>query len=299
MTDDAKLETYAHALDKHPDYRVVRRYQRPTHYATPAADDSTIHTGVYLDTETTGFDEDTCKIIELAMVRFRFTSDGRLFDMPSDFDEFNDPGVPIPPEIVTLTGITDDMVKGQHLDQKKIDAFLDGVALVVAHNASFDRRFVEAHLSGFDSLAWGCSASQVPWREAGFESAKLEYLAYRQGFFYSGHRAINDCLAGLHVLAQPLPAVGGTGFAQLVREARSKEVRIYATGSPFETKDILRQRGYRWNTGDNGKPKAWYIDIAESATEAEFAWLRENVFHRSLKLPTTPITPFNRFSSRI
>lgn len=299
MTDDVKLQAYADALQEHPDFRVVRRYQRPAHYDVPAADDSTIHTGIYLDTETTGFDEDTCKIIELAMVRFRFTSDGRLFDMPADYDEFNDPGAPIPPEIVTLTGITDDMVKGQKLDQKQIDAFLEGVALVVAHNAAFDRRFVEAHLSGFESLAWGCSASQVPWREAGFESAKLEYLAYRQGFFYGGHRAINDCLAGLHVLAQPLPELGGTGFARLVQNARAKEVRIYATGSPFETKDILRQRGYRWNTGDNGKPKAWYIDVAQDATDAEMAWLRDNVFHRDVNLPTTPITPFNRFSSRI
>jgi DNA polymerase-3 subunit epsilon len=299
MKDDATLEKYAEALDEHPDFRVVRRYRRPEQYDVPGADDSTIHTGIYLDTETTGFDEDTCKIIELAMVRFRFTSDGRLFDMPAEYDEFNDPGAPIPPEIVTLTGITDDMVRGRRLDQAEIDAFLDGVALVVAHNASFDRRFVEAHLAGFDTLAWGCSASQVPWREAGFESAKLEYLAYRQGFFYSGHRAINDCLAGLHVLAQPLPGTGGTGFAQLVRNARGKDVRIYATGSPFETKDILRQRGYRWNTGENGRPKAWYIDLPEADMEAELAWLRDNVFHRSVTLPTQSITPFNRFSSRI
>ncbi len=139
----------------------------------------------------------------------------------------------------------------------------------------------------------------MPWREAGFESRKLEYLAYRQGFFYDGHRAINDCLAGVHTLAQPLPEVGRTGFAHLIERARGKEQRIYAERSPFETKDTLRLRGYRWNNGDNGRPKSWYRDVDDAALEDELNWLRESIFGRDVQLPTTPITPFNRFSKRI
>jgi DNA polymerase-3 subunit epsilon len=299
MSQPTDLESMAQQLGAHDDYRVIRRYARPAQYAPLPEDHSTLRTGIYLDTETTGFDEDTCKIIELAMVKFRFNSAGELFDMPADYDEFNDPGVAIPEEIVTLTGITDDMVKGKKIVQQEVSDFLQGVALIVAHNAAFDRRFVEAHLQGFEDLAWGCSASQVPWREAGFESRKLEYLAYRQGFFYGGHRAINDCLAGLHALAQPLPDLDGTGFSHLVSNARAKENRIYASGSPFETKDKLRARGYRWNPGDNGKPKAWYIDVSAEATKEEMTWLRDEVFGRPIDLPLTPISPFNRFSSRI
>lgn len=298
-TDDATLAQSAERLGAHPDFRVIRRYAKPERYGDVPEDDSTLRTGIYLDTETTGFDEDTCKIIELAMVKFRFTTGGQLIDFVDEYDEFNDPGAPIPDDIVALTGITDDMVRGAALKQNEIDAFLDGVALVIAHNAAFDRRFCEAHLSGFDKLAWGCSARQVPWREAGFESGKLEYVAYRQGFFYDGHRAITDCLAGLHVLAQPLPEVGRTGFAHLVDNARGKEQRIYAERSPFETKDALRLRGYRWNNGDNGRPKAWYIDVADADVDSELDWLRENIFKRDVSLPMTAITPFNRFSSRI
>ncbi|MEM6640093.1 MAG: 3'-5' exonuclease [Pseudomonadota bacterium] len=294
---ESNIDECARILAAHPDYRLVQRYQRPERYASPPEDESTLRTGVYLDTETTGFDADTCQIIELAMVRFRFTTDGRIVDFAGDYDEFNDPGSPIPDDIVALTGITDDMVRGQMLDHNEISAFLDGVALVIAHNAAFDRRFVEAHLEGFESLAWACSAQQVPWREAGFESRKLEYVAYRQGFFYDGHRAINDCLAGLHMLAQPI--LNSTGFAHLLTNARSKGQRIYAERSPFETKDQLRLRGYRWNNGDNGHPKAWYIDVADDDAETELAWLRSEIFKRQVTLPTTAITPFNRFSQRI
>ena len=190
------------------------------------------------------------------------------------------------------------MVAGQRIDNARLSEFLQGTALLIAHNAAFDRRFTEAHLDGFEEMAWACSQSQVDWRAAGYESSKLEYLAYRSGFFYTGHRAISDCLAGLHLLATPLPD-GSSAFAELLRAARTTQVRIYAQGSPFETKDTLRNRGYRWNPGDNGRPKAWYVDVDEDNYAAEMTFLRDEIFHRNVNLPTERITANNRFSARI
>ena len=86
---DSDLEKLAQRLDSDPDYRVIRRYQRVERYTDYPGDDTTIRTGIYLDTETTGFDEDTCKIIELAMLRFEFASDGRIFGLTAEYDEFN------------------------------------------------------------------------------------------------------------------------------------------------------------------------------------------------------------------
>jgi DNA polymerase-3 subunit epsilon len=48
--------------------------------------------------------------------------------------------------------------------------------------------------------------SQVDWAGEGFEGTKLSYLASQCGFFFDGHRAENDCLAGLEILARPLPS---------------------------------------------------------------------------------------------
>ena len=296
---DTHLERLADRLAESPDYRVVRRLQRVTRYADDPADDTTIRTGIYLDTETTGFDEDVCKIIELAMLKFEFASDGRIFRIVAEYDEFNDPGEPIPEEIVRLTGISDEMVRGQRIDASEVERFFAGVNIVIAHNAGFDRRFVEAHLTGFDALPWACSQSQVDWAGAGFESSKLEYLAYRQGFFYDGHRAITDCLAGVHLLTLPIGDDDHAAFSELLATARTKQTRIYAKGSPFETKDVLRNRGYRWNPGDNGKHKAWYVDVDQADLAAELDFLEQEIFHRKVRLPTEEITPFNRFSSRI
>ena len=73
--------------------------------------------------------------------------------------------------------------------------------LIIAHNASFDRRFLERRFPGFIDKPWACSAGQVPWAEEGLGSRKLDYLLSRFGFFYDGHRAMADCHAVLHLLS--------------------------------------------------------------------------------------------------
>jgi DNA polymerase III subunit epsilon len=73
-----------------------------------------------------------------------------------------DPGRPIPPESTAIHGITDDMVKGQRFDDAAVASLLDGVALVIAHNATFDRPFLEARFPLFEHLHWGCSIRDIP-----------------------------------------------------------------------------------------------------------------------------------------
>lgn len=296
---DSKLETMAQTLGSHDDFRVIRRYQRPAYYSQRPADTTDIKTGIYLDVETTGFDAQSDHIIELAMVKFAFSSDGTLYDLGEEYDELNDPGVPIPEEITQITGIDDDMVKGKVIKPGEVHAFLQDAAIIVAHNASFDRKFVEANFEGFAEKAWACSVTQVDWRAAGFESAKLEYLAYRQGFFYDGHRASIDCLAGIQILSYLLEPELRPAFAQLLEQARKKSYRLWAVNSPFESKDLLKARGYRWNAGNDGRPKAWYKDCDEEQIESEQGYLAEKVYGNAKQLPVEAITPFNRFSARI
>jgi DNA polymerase-3 subunit epsilon len=114
----------------------------------------------------------------------------------------------------------------------------------------------------------------VPWTEAGIESSKLEYLAYRYGFFYEGHRAEIDCRALLEVLRRPFGETGASALKVLLESARMPSLRVWATGSPFETKDVLRARGYRWEP----EARVWYRDLAAAEREAELAWLKESVY---------------------
>ncbi len=272
MTKKA-AETLAIALEAHPDYRVLRRLDVARKLPTLAGMD--VSQAVVLDTETTGLDPATDKVIELAVVKFEYSrATGEVGRVLGVYDGLEEPGIPIPPESTAVHGITDEMVRGRRLDESAIEAVLDGVGIVIAHNAGFDRPFMERRLPGFASLAWGCSLREVPWESVGIGSAKLEYLAYRYGFFFDAHRAEIDCRALLEVLRQPFGETGETALKVLLASAREPSLRIWAIGSPFETKDVLKARGYRWES----EKRVWYRDLGAADREAELAWLKETVY---------------------
>jgi hypothetical protein len=111
------------------------------------------------------------------------------------------------------------------------------VALVIAHNAGFDRRFLERLIPGFANNAWACSINEIDWAAEGISGTKLFYLLAQYGLFHDGHRAGSDCLALLEILARPLPITGRLGLEQLLVNARCPTVRIWAEYAPFDYKD--------------------------------------------------------------
>ena len=289
-------EDMAAALEATGDYRVLRKIQQ-RRTITPANGAST-RQGVFVDVETTGLDPDRHEIIELAMVPFTYGKSGHIFDIGTPFHGLREPGEPISPEITAITGITDEMVAGHELDSAAIDAFIENADLVVAHNASFDRRFLENFSPVFEMKPWACSIQQVDWRSEGFEGTRLGYLVAGAGYFYDRHRALNDCHAAIELLAMPLPQSGEPAFKQLLENARKPTWRIWASYAPFDFKDKLRERGYRWNAGGDGTLRAWYIDVVEDLREAELSFLQTEIYHREVDIPMRRIDAYTRFSSR-
>jgi len=284
------------ALAKSADYRVLRRLV-PREIFTSSIGQNT-KTGILLDVETTGLDQQKDEIIELGMVKFDYLPDGRIASLRDVYASFNEPSEPIPLEVTALTGITDDMVAGQRIDDSAVISFVGDAVIVIAHNASFDRKFVERYWSIFQRKAWGCSATEVEWRKHGFEGSRLGYLLNGAGFFHQAHRAVDDCHALLEILACELPATGTSALAVLLERARKKTMRVWAEQSPFDLKDSLKRRGYRWSDGSDGRPRSWYIDIDESGLDDEIAFLRTEVYLRYMEPRLQTLTAFDRFSVR-
>jgi DNA polymerase-3 subunit epsilon len=64
---------------------------------------------------------------------------------------------------------------------------------VVAHNASFDREFVERLMPSFRRQTWLCSLYGIDWRAKGFTDRSLGQLAKAHGIEISqAHRALAD-----------------------------------------------------------------------------------------------------------
>ena len=295
MMENSAIKDAVQMLGAHPDYRLIRRIQPRTAFA--GSEGKNLARGVVVDTETTGINSDKDAIIELGMVLFEYDEEtGQAYRVLESFDQLEAPGFAIPPESTAVHGITDEMVAGRRIDDASVENFLEGVTLVVAHNAKFDRVFLEKRLPVFELLPWGCSLAQVDWRGEGIGSAKLDYIAYQYGFFYEAHRAEGDCYALLEILQQPLPNSGELVLKSILNELTRKSYQIYATGSPFETKDVLKARGYRWDA----EKKCWHTTVTGDDTiKAEVAWLKESVYNgKKARVEIEVHNCMTRFSNR-
>ena len=302
-----RLETLARELEASPDFRILRRFKPHAHWPRRGPDgsdsegggDATTHVGVIVDCETTGLALARDEVIELAMVRFANTTEGRNLRVLATVNGLRQPGQPIPPDIVGLTGITDELVKGRSIDPALVDDFVAGAHIVIAHNARFDRPMLETLWPVFGDLDWACSLSQISWSAHGASGLRLSELLARHGLFFDAHRALDDSLALLHLLSLPLEPGRGPALASLIAAAREPTVRLFAREAPYEAKDRLKQRGYRWSNGLDGDPRSWWRDLAPAQLNPELEYLGEHVYPgRAMTLPTRAITARLRFSSR-
>lgn len=293
--DETELERMAEQLEASGRYRVLRKLQPR---APAPAVSGPVRTGLFVDVETTGLEPSRHEIIELAMVPFSYTLQGELLGVGAPFHGLREPSHPIPPEITAITGLDAAAVAGHAIEVDAVHAFAAPAHLVIAHNAAFDRKFLERFCAVFATKAWACSMSQVDWAAEGYEGAKLGYLAGTAGFFYERHRATHDCHAAIELLARPLPTSGRTGLAQLLDAARRPTIRLWAENSPFDLKHLLKARGYRWSSGEDGAPRAWWTDVAEGDHDAELAWLRAEIYRAEVEIAHRRIDAYDRFSGR-
>lgn len=105
-----------------------------------AADGPLTGSFIVFDLETTGLKPATEEITEIAAV---LVEDGQLRD---SFQTYVNPHKPIPPNIVELTGITDETVRDAPELSDAMQRFLAfaGDRPLVAHNAGFDMSFLQA-----------------------------------------------------------------------------------------------------------------------------------------------------------
>jgi DNA polymerase-3 subunit epsilon len=75
--------------------------------------------------------------------------------------------------------------------------------------------------------------------------------------------------------------------------------RIWAENAPFEFKEVLKGRGYRWNGDPGTQPRAWYIDVVDAQREAEVSFLQKEIYQREVTPVVRRIDAYDRFSERV
>lgn len=283
----------AAALDRLPDYRVLRRLEPIERRIVPPVRDD-LRWGCALDVETTGLDPSRHSVIELAVQRFVVASDGRIVETGEPCRWLEDPGHPLPPEIVTLTGITDEMVRGRSIGDGQAAGRIIDSDFVVSHNASFDRPFVERRLPWTKGKPWVCSMRDVPWRELGFEGRVLGHLLGQIGWFYDAHRADVDVAAMLRLLDHEVAEQGRSVMAIALANAMAPTWEFEARAAPFEAKDALKARGYRWDA----VRRLWWREVPLSEFDEEMEWTVANVYAGRAKPVFRPVDWTSRYAAR-
>ena len=158
---------------------------------------------VALDLETTGFDPKLEAIIEFGAVRFR---DGEVV---AEYSTLINPGRPIPPEVIALTGISnDDFLPKLHKPGEPpqppiptiiqalpaIQAFV-GNAPIIGHNISFDLNFLYPH-GLFQNNLWIDTYDLAAIMQPNATRYSLSSLSQQLGIeLTEAHRALHDARA--------------------------------------------------------------------------------------------------------
>ena len=295
---DTSTVVKANAAIPSDQWRLLRRLAIPNKFNQP--DGRSVKRGLALDVEATGLSLENDDVIQLAMLPFDYDpSDGRITDVHKElsFEGFREPSQPISEEASIITGITDQMVSGQSIDETKVRLIVEQSDLIFAHNAFFDRVMVEKHWPCFSKKPWACTFKSIDWLREGFSAGKLDHLGMQFGWFYDGHTALADCEACLALLAQTLPK-SGRRVLEVVREvAQQTEHLICAIDAPFDEKDTLRDRGYRWRPAELKNGKVWWTTCLDR--EAEIEWLQSEIYRYEKDIPTQEVTALSRYSNRL
>jgi len=170
---------------------------------------------VVFDIETTGFDKENDKIIEIGAVK---VVNGEITER---YSTFINPKVPIPARIEELTHISDEMV----MDSPEIDVVLPEFlafckdCVLVAHNASFDTGFIrnKAEKLGLDFDftivdTVGMARILLP----GLSKYKLNIVAKELGISLENHhRAVDDAGATAEIYVKFLAMLKEQGITTL------------------------------------------------------------------------------------
>ncbi|GAC55840.1 DNA polymerase III subunit epsilon [Gordonia hirsuta DSM 44140 = NBRC 16056] len=180
-------------------------------FATDALFDTTL---VVVDLETTGGSAQQDAITEIGAVKIR---GGQVL---GEFATLVDPGRPIPPQIVSLTGITTAMVHDAPRIEEVLPAFFEFArgAILVAHNARFDLGFLR-RAAERQQLAWPfpahlCTVVMARRILSQQEAPTVKLSALAELFDVAvkpTHRALDDARATVDVFHRLLERVGNQG----------------------------------------------------------------------------------------
>ena len=240
-----------------------------------------------IDIETTGLDSQRDEIIELGICIAEYSNYYGVVNITEFWSLLEQPSKAISPEITKITGITDEHVAGCRIDDQFVSDALSGVDFIIAHNASFDRKFFDKRFPHLANLKWSCSMTETDWRSRGYETKALRYLLMDNGFFFDGHRAGIDAIATAWLMRCDWDA-----FRDVKDSAFRDNYTVRVIGNSFAIKDELKGVGMSF-TDCKVNGKHWFISGLGLVEREEIIGYVKSLGHTNIKYEV--VTPFERY----
>jgi DNA polymerase-3 subunit epsilon len=142
-----------------------------------------------------------------------------------------------------------------------VDLVAGRVDVLVAHNASFDRSFLESNgldLAKHFDVPWICSMSQIDWpRASGSKSLLATALAHDVAVTVA-HRALADCQI-LARLFERCAELGSDLQVMLTRALRPSS--RYVAQVSYDNRQQAKDAGFVWSAPE--APKCWSRIVAD------------------------------------
>jgi DNA polymerase-3 subunit epsilon len=179
----------------------------------------------FIDCETTGL-ANSDEMVELALILFCFDrTTGSICGIADSYSGLREPAVEISPFAARVHHITPDMLAGKTLDDGRVERILERAEFLIAHNASFDSRFVSKMFPRAEQKRWLCSMHGIEWKNHGMSSRSLKDLLAKHGYKNGGaHRALADAMATLTLLQHGQQS-GGTYLGEMLETAGMRASR--------------------------------------------------------------------------
>ena len=171
------------------------------------------------------------------------------------YSVFVNPEIPIPPEIITLTHITDNMVKDANVIEEELKNFLEfcGNAVIVAHNASFDTGFIK-RFAQEQGVEWKPTIVDTVELAKGLlgrlKNYKLDTVANELGVSLENHhRAVDDaeCTAHIYIkLCELLKKKGIETLAEVTQNLKPS-AEVIKQAHPFHCVVLIKNETGRIN----------------------------------------------------
>jgi len=176
------------------------------------------HVGAIIDTETTGLSGND-ELIEIGIVLFMFNkSKGNKIKVLEEYCGLREPICPIHPGARAVHGLTEEDLLGERLDEKRISEMFNTSQMLIAHNASFDRRYVAKLFPEVISKYWYCTMNGIAWRAKGFFSNSLKHLLQTHEIkIERSHRALDDAKGILDILSRVDITTGRHYLSELLK----------------------------------------------------------------------------------